>query len=180
MSEWEYWYETWGASPGEIWNQTLHTEGKERPKEEEDHSRLVGASFNKQVNLLTSLSWAVARWVDLHTHLPNPGSLYSGLTRAQSHIPYRWSHHILSRLCPWQWISLWQWWAKCTFQGKGTGKGASDCPGPLLRPAGGEVFSITSSNRESSLELQLVTYALQLSFFPTPHPWQWAVFNILF
>lgn len=34
-------------------------EGKEKMKKEEDHSRLVGDSFDKQVNLCTEgLSWA--------------------------------------------------------------------------------------------------------------------------
>lgn len=53
---------------------------------------------------------------------------------------------------------------------KGEGRGASDCPGPILRPAGGCVFSISSSNRESSWDLQLVTYVLELPFSPTSHP----------
>lgn len=36
---------------GEIWNLPPYMEGKEKPKKEADHSRLVGDSVNKQENL---------------------------------------------------------------------------------------------------------------------------------
>lgn len=171
MCEWEYWYEILGASP--VKSETrLYTQGpsKERPKKEEDHTRLVGATFNKQGNLPTSLSWAAARW-DLHTHLSNPESLYRGLNWAESHIYLTDSLHTFSlktvslKMAPTVGMV-----GRLHIPRTGEGRGASDCPGPILRPAGGCVFSISSSNRESSWDLQLVTYVLELPFSPTSHP----------
>ena len=44
-------------------------EGKERPKKEVDHSRLVGGSFNKQRNFLTRLVLGSQR-TSRSLHLP--------------------------------------------------------------------------------------------------------------
>lgn len=44
-----------------------YSEGKDRLKEEAEHSRLVGCRFNEPGNLLTSLSLAATRPVDIHT-----------------------------------------------------------------------------------------------------------------
>ena len=39
-----------GKCLGEMWNWPSYMKGKERPKEEVDHSRLVGGRLNKQGN----------------------------------------------------------------------------------------------------------------------------------
>ena len=74
------WFENWPP----------YTEGKERPKKEADHSRLVGGRFNKQGNLHMWLVLASIRWVDLSA-LQNLTSLYRGLNLLQAHTPSRWS-----------------------------------------------------------------------------------------
>ena len=51
-------------------NGPLYMDGKERKKEEADHSRLAGGKFNKQGNLHMRLVLGAARWVDVPTHWP--------------------------------------------------------------------------------------------------------------
>lgn len=42
--------------PGIIPNQSPYTEGRKRPKKEEDHPRVAGGRSNKQENLHTNLN----------------------------------------------------------------------------------------------------------------------------
>lgn len=63
-------FTTSGASPGNLCHQPPHVKGRERPKEEADHFSLAGGSLINKETYLQGLSWAPARWVDLHTHLP--------------------------------------------------------------------------------------------------------------
>ena len=51
---------------------TLYVEGKERPKKEADHSRLVGAGLISKGTYSRGLSWVAAREVDLCTCLAEP------------------------------------------------------------------------------------------------------------
>lgn len=59
--------------PGEIWEQSLYTENRGRPKKEADHSVLVGGRFNPQGNLNTWL--VLASYNTIYNHLPNLKSL---------------------------------------------------------------------------------------------------------
>ena len=55
-----------------MWNWVPHTEGKERPKKEEDHSRLVSGRFNKQRtwNNKACLEWSkMSRSPHLHSRV---------------------------------------------------------------------------------------------------------------
>lgn len=54
----------------EIQNWPMLKEDKERPKKEEDHSRLVSSRFSKQGNLHTRLVLVVATEVDFCTCQP--------------------------------------------------------------------------------------------------------------
>ena len=92
---------------------------------------------------IQGLPWAVMKWLDLSTHLPNLKSLYESLNWVQSRIPSRWSHPhiIISRLCPWS--SLWEWrkQGESTFQGQGRGWGASNCPRATNGSTSDHIFS---------------------------------------
>lgn len=170
MCEWEYWYETLGASP--VKSETrLYTQGpsKERPKKEEDHSRLVGATFNKQENLQACLG-------RLQDEIFTPTSqilkVYTEALTGLSHIYLTDSLHTFSlktvslKMAPTVGMV-----GRLHIPRTREGRGASDCPGPILRPAGGCVFSISSSNRESSCDLCFRTSTLP-HFISNEGSWQ--------
>lgn len=54
----------------EIWNWPW-MEGRPRRKKESSHSRWAGSRFNSRGTYTWGLCWMAARWMDLHTHLPN-------------------------------------------------------------------------------------------------------------
>lgn len=100
------------------WNLKLAPvhKGKERPKEEENHSRRLGGNFNKQWNLHTKFVRGTHRSADPCTPTRTLKVYTETLTGFN---PYRWSqlHITLSRLHPWKWLPLWEWW-ECTLPGQ--------------------------------------------------------------
>ena len=128
--------------------------------------RLVGGSFNKQVNLHTRF---VLGGQKMSQSLHSPPrivnkSLHRGLNWVQSCIPTRdpQQHITLPRLLPWKRFPLWEQWAEGTFQGQGRGWCASNCPGLTSGSTVGHIHSVTFPNIDPHLYGQLV---LKIFFF---------------
>lgn len=111
-----------------------------------DHSRLEGGILNMQGDLHTRLVLDAAR-LDRSTHPPESQRLSRSYNCVQS-CPSRWSqqHIILSSLCSWEQLPLWELWTEVIFQGQVRVWAASDCLSLACRSTSAQVLSVTSSN----------------------------------
>ena len=77
-----------GVSLGEIWNWPPYSEGREWPKKEAGHPRLVGGSINKQGNLHTRLVLGGHKRsrFPFCTHQTESECFYRGLNWVQSRV----------------------------------------------------------------------------------------------
>ena len=106
--DYQFWFTNWPS----------YMKGKEKPKREADHSRLVDGGFNKQGNLTYRLILSSHKTKDLHTCHQSLKSLYRGLNWVQSHILSRWSqlHLTLSRCILGNGAHC-EWWGEHMLQG---------------------------------------------------------------
>lgn len=123
----------------EIWNWPLYTEGKERPKKEANHSRLVGGRLISKETYIYGWSWVTVRYPNL--------KVYTEALTEFTHIchPDGLSNTLSSQGCVLEKLLAWECSMKHTFQGQGWGWGASNCSGSAYGSTGSHVLSISSS-----------------------------------
>lgn len=122
-------------------------------------------------------------------------SLYRGLNWVHSCIPSKWSQHIiLSRLCPWKWLSLWEGWGENS-KDRGEGENIKDRKGwrkhskdrgeggeaPIAQLVGQHAVSMTSPNNwgilgitiQHLLQSDVIRKERKLGYFYIPIAISW-------
>lgn len=162
-----------------------YMEGKEWPKKEVSHSRLVRDSCNKQGNLLTRLVMGTTRWYISTSTRQNPEVYLEALLGLGHIYGSRWSqqHIAVSRLRPWKWLPLWKRWAEGTLQGQGRKRGAFHCQDQL------EGQAAVMSSHDSSNTPPFVTCYYSLTHPSLPQcarshqqgillAWRWLIWQL--
>lgn len=142
-----------GSSLSEVWNWPLYTKGKEKPKTETGHPRLVSGKFNEQGNSHTRLvlgghKTSTAQQPSLCSSCQILKCHREGFT-GFSHFQCRWSQQHIAFPRPWAW------------KGSAYRQGGRKVPskdgdgwGPALRSTGGnKVPAMTSPGISESNRL---------------------------